>query len=87
MSHEMNTLLTRHQQLSDQSKANVVLVQVAHRSLKRYFNGELQDLDHLNPAVTNWLETHGYIEPVLAETGDLSYETTRKAHRAMHVAA
>ena len=83
----MTDLLHRHQQLSDHSKATVVLVQVAHRSLKRYFTGDLQDLDHLNPSVTHWLERHGYIQPVLGESGDLSYETTTKAQRAMVIAA
>ncbi len=62
--------------------ALIVVIWVAHRTLTRYFQGDLQALDSLNPKVAAWLEMHGYIEILRVEDG-VRYLATPKAQRAI----
>ncbi|WP_291426953.1 hypothetical protein [Deinococcus sp.] len=63
-------------------RALIVVIRIAHRTLTRYYQGDLQALDSLNPKVAAWLETYGYLEILHVEDG-VRYIATPKAQRTI----
>lgn len=62
-----------------------VILKIAHRTLKRAFEGDRRALQETHSSVKQWLVKHGYVVES-HEYGTVTYYPTPKARRALMVA-